>query len=133
VWIALVVLIAAAGAVLALGDDNPKTATDEELKTTSGLLRLIESQSEEYLLVDVRTDEEYQSGHIPTAINIPYNAIVNDLPEGPKDRLIIVYCRSGARSGRAERWLRADGYTNVVDFGGILSWRGPVVVPESHG
>lgn len=116
-----------------LASDGSEGIDNEALRTTEGLLELIESESEDYLLVDVRTAPEYESGHIPTAINIHYWDIVEDLPEGTKDRLIIVYCQSGVRSGRAFRWLRRAGYTNVVDFGGIERWRGPVVREETEG
>lgn len=101
-----------------------------DLKTTQGLLDLIESEDREYLLIDVRTESEYSSGHIPTAVNIPYQDIVERLPEGPKDRLIVVYCRSGSRSSVAQQALRESGYTNVANFGGILDWKGPIAYPD---
>lgn len=95
-----------------------------EYATPAGLAELIESGSEEYLLVDVRTDQEYDGGHIPTAINIPYQLIGRELPESDGNPILIVYCRSGRRSGIAFETLRTQGYDRIVDFGGIVRWNG---------
>ena len=75
-----------------------------------------------YLLVDVRTNEEYVSGHIPTAVNIPYDIIGEEPPTPDKAALIIVYCRSGNRSAQAKKTLDSLGYLDVVDFGAIGRW-----------
>ena len=84
---------------------------------------------ENVLLVDVRTAEEFAAGHIPGAVNIPNEAIGTDeIPELPdKDQLIMVYCRSGRRSKEAAEKLVKLGYTNIVEFGGILDWKGGIV------
>ena len=79
---------------------------------------------EDYLLLDVRTSGEYQSGHIPTAQLIPYDVLPRGLESRAKDELIIVYCRSGRRSGIAAETLKAAGFSNVRDFGGISRWKG---------
>jgi len=92
--------------------------------TSSGLEELVNNFSEDYILIDVRTAEEYASGHIPTAINIPYDVIADNLPTENKDAKIIVYCRSGRRSGIADGTLESLGYTNVIDFGGVSNWEG---------
>jgi len=83
----------------------------------------------EYIILDVRTKEEYASGHIPNAINIPNEVIGSEeIPELPdKDQLILVYCRSGNRSKQASKKLANLGYTNVVEFGGIMDWTGEIV------
>ena len=132
-----IALFALLAAVLVFSSEDGaspvETTVARELTTTEGLLELIERESSEYLLVDVRTAGEYAAGFIPTAINIPHQNIVEGLPEGAKDRLIILYCRTGSRSSRAEQWLERAGYTNVVDFGGILSWRGPIAYPNRGG
>ncbi len=77
-----------------------------------------------YIILDVRTPEEFTSGHIPNAINIPNEAIDDDkilaLPD--KNQLILVYCRSGNRSKQASEKLVKLGYTNIVEFGGINDW-----------
>lgn len=82
-----------------------------------------------YILLDVRTEEEYDEGHIPGAINIDNGDIGSDeLMELPdKDQMILVYCRSGRRSKEAAEKLAALGYTQVLEFGGILTWAGEVV------
>ena len=81
---------------------------------------------EDYIILDVRTAAEYNEKHIPGAINIPNEIIGTDvIPELPdKHRLILVYCRSGNRSKQASEKLVKLGYTNVVEFGGIIDWPG---------
>ena len=80
----------------------------------------------DYLIVDVRRADEFAEGHIPGAINIANEDIVSSEPaELPdKDQVIYVYCRSGNRSKQAAAKLAAMGYTNIVEFGGILDWTG---------
>lgn len=82
-----------------------------------------------YLILDVRTPEEFRDKHIPGAINIPNETIGSDeIPELPdKDQLILVYCRSGNRSKQAAEKLAALGYTNIAEFGGINDWPGETV------
>ena len=72
------------------------------------------------VLIDVRTEEEYQQGNIKNSINIPLNEI--ETLDYEKDTVIIVYCRSGARSKNAANVLINNGYTNVYDFGSIDNW-----------
>ena len=83
----------------------------------------------DYIILDVRTQEEYETAHIPGAICIPNETIgTGDIPELPdKDQLILVYCRSGNRSKQASEKLAKQGYTNIVEFGGINSWTGKTV------
>ena len=82
-----------------------------------------------YIILDVRTPEEFADRHIPGAINIPNETIgteeVPDLPD--KEQLVMVYCRSGNRSKQASEKLVALGYTNIVEFGGINDWTGETV------
>ena len=82
-----------------------------------------------YIILDVRTPEEFADKHIPGAINIPNEAIgTEEIPALPdKDQLILVYCRSGNRSKQASEKLAALGYTNIVEFGGINDWPGETV------
>ena len=84
-----------------------------------------------YIILDVRTVAEYESGHIPGAICVPNETIgTQKIPELPdKDQLILVYCRSGNRSKQASEKLVKLGYTNIVEFGGINSWPGEIVRP----
>ena len=82
-----------------------------------------------YIILDVRTPEEFAEKHIPEAINMPNETIgTAEIPELPdKDQLILVYCRSGNRSKQASEKLAALGYTNIVEFGGINDWPGETV------
>ena len=81
---------------------------------------------ENYIILDVRTTEEFAEKHIPNAINIPNETIGSEeLAELPdKNQLILVYCRSGNRSKQASEKLVALGYTNIYEFGGINNWTG---------
>ena len=82
------------------------------------------AKEENYILLDVKTIEEYTNGHIPGAILIPYDEIT-EKTEGvltDKDQLILVYCRSGRRSKIAAQSLVELGYTNIMEFGGIIDW-----------
>ena len=97
------------------------------------LERLIREGKPAYLLVDVRTPEEYRSGHIPTAVNIPVDVIGSRPPAVDKASLIIVYCRSGNRSATARKILMDLGYTNVIDFGAVSRWERPLVTGMEPG
>ena len=87
---------------------------------------------EDYIILDVRTQVEYNAGHIPDAICIPNESIGTDeIPQLPdKKQLILVYCRSGRRSKEASQKLADLGYTNIVEFGGIIDWTGETVTEE---
>ena len=89
--------------------------------------KLMENE-ENYIILDVRTQEEYDSGHIPNAICIPNEMITTDQPEGlpEKEQLILIYCRSGNRSKQAAEKLVNMGYTNIKEFGGIITWDGAI-------
>ena len=86
-----------------------------------------------YIILDVRTAQEYSEKHIPGAVNVP-NEIIGSagIPELPdKAQLILVYCRSGNRSKQASEKLVKLGYTNIVEFGGINDWTGETVSGEA--
>ena len=85
-----------------------------------------------YIILDVRRPDEFAAGHIPGAINVPNESIGKDeIAELPnKSQLILVYCRSGRRSKEAAEKLVKLGYTNIVEFGGILDWKGETVREE---
>ena len=89
-------------------------------------------QESGYVVLDVRTPAEFAEKHIPNAINVPNENIgtdeISQLPD--KDQLIMVYCRSGRRSKEAAEKLVKLGYTNIVEFGGILDWKGETVSGE---
>ncbi|MGD1821947.1 MAG: rhodanese-like domain-containing protein [Pleomorphochaeta sp.] len=83
----------------------------------------------EAIIIDVRTEEEFNSSHIPNAINIPLSTIEEEvLKQYPnKDQTLYLYCRSGNRSSQAARILMNNGYYNIYDFGGIIDWPYEVV------
>ena len=87
------------------------------------------AQETGYIILDVRRPDEFAVGHIPNAINVPNESISTAaIPELPdKSQLILVYCRSGRRSKEASEKLVKLGYTNIVEFGGILDWKGEIV------
>lgn len=82
----------------------------------------------DYIILDVRSADEFANGHIPGAINVANESINDEEPvELPnKDQTIYVYCRSGNRSKQAAAKLVNIGYTNIIDFGGILDWTGEI-------
>lgn len=84
----------------------------------------IMDSGEEHIILDTREQDEFDEGHIPGAILIPYTEIENKAEEmlPDKDKLILVYCRSGRRSKIAAESLSKLGYTNVKEFGGIIDW-----------
>ena len=81
-------------------------------------------QGSDVIILDVREQDEYDAGHIPEAILIPYTQIEEKANETllDKDQLILVYCRSGRRSKIAAEALVELGYTNIKEFGGIIDW-----------
>ena len=84
----------------------------------------IMDSEEGYIILDVRTQEEYDQGHIPGAILIPDTEVEVTAEDvlTDKDQLILVYCRSGRRSKLASEILVELGYTNIKEFGGIIDW-----------
>lgn len=107
------------------GEDEKMTYTQI---TMDKAVEMMESESN-YIILDVRTFEEYNERHIPGAICVPNESIgtepIDELPQ--KDQIILVYCRSGRRSKEAAEKLVAMGYSNIYEFGGILDWTGETV------
>lgn len=95
---------------------------------TQDQAKALMAESENYIILDVRTEAEYAEGHIPGAICVPNETIGDNMPEElpDKDQLILVYCRSGNRSKQASEKLAKLGYTNVKEFGGINTWTGDI-------
>ncbi len=77
-----------------------------------------------YVILDVRTQEEFTQGHIPEAVNLDYQEIALKAEEllPDKNQKILIYCRSGRRSKIAAQELLDMGYTNLYEFGGIIDW-----------
>ncbi|MBE5929084.1 MAG: rhodanese-like domain-containing protein [Lachnospiraceae bacterium] len=96
--------------------------------TMDKAISMMETEKD-YIILDVRTIEEFSDKHIPGAICIPNETIgTEEVPElQDKDQLIMIYCRSGNRSKQASEKLVALGYTNIVEFGGIIDWPGQTV------
>ena len=96
--------------------------------STDEAVTMMQEESD-YIILDVRTEEEYEEKHILGAICIPNETIGSDeISElADKDQLIMVYCRSGNRSKQAAEKLVKLGYTNIVEFGGINDWTGEIV------
>ena len=121
------VLLALALVLTGVTNFAPKTTGYRQV-TTEEAVNIMQTE-ENYVILDVRTAQEFASGHIPGAILIPNEAIgteeIVQLPD--KDQLILVYCRSGNRSKQAADKLARLGYTNIVEFGGINSWPGEIV------
>ena len=120
----LLVILLLAGCAETTGAEND--ATYRQI-TMSEAVEMMASESD-YIILDVRRPDEFAAGHIPNAVNIPNESIgadeIDELPD--KDRLILVYCRSGNRSKQASEKLVRLGYTNIVEFGGILDWKGEI-------
>ena len=108
------------------GTSNNQTNTYRQISMDEAVNMM--AQETDYIILDVRRPDEFAAGHIPNAINVPNESIVTDeIPELPnKDQLIMVYCRSGRRSKEASAKLVKLGYTNIVEFGGILDWKGEI-------
>ena len=94
------------------------TGTMSKIKTEE-VKKILDNKDENYVLIDVREDYEFNEGHIPGAVNIPLGNITT--VDYSKEKTLIVYCRSGNRSNQAAIKLKNMGY-NVKDMGGILDW-----------
>ena len=115
--LAVVSLIATS--TLTFGQDTLPGGLGDEIRDPKKLNAVIHSRDPKYVVVDIRNEYEYERGHIPTAICIPYGrtSSIRNPPE--KDKYIIVYCNTGMRSGVAAEQMLADGYKYVLDWGGI--------------
>ncbi len=127
------IVLIVAFAALALASAAACPVVEKGYDDPAGLAKLIRDGTPAHFLVDVRTPAEYETGHIPTAINIPVDVIGTKPPTGQKDAMIIVYCRSGNRSASARKILVDLGYTNVVDFGAVTRWEQALVVGKEPG
>lgn len=125
--IAIPVLLALALVLTGVTNFAPKTTGYRQV-TTEEAVNIMQTEKN-YVILDVRTAQEFASGHIPGAALLPNETIgTEDIPLLPdKDQLILVYCRSGNRSKQAAEKLAQLGFTNIVEFGGINSWTGEIV------
>ncbi len=84
-------------------------------------------QNKEAIIIDVRTPGEYRDGHIPGVVNIPVDELEKRIGEIPKDKKVVLICRTGSRSAQGTRLLRSKGFNNVYNStGGMSTWKGPV-------
>lgn len=120
----LIFLFLAVMMLTACGQDKENDQGAVYMNITAEEAKQIMDTEAGYIILDVREQEEYDAGHIPGAILIPYTMIeekANELLQ-EKDQLILVYCRSGRRSKIAAEALVELGYTNIKEFGGIIDW-----------
>ena len=120
----LVFLLLAVMMLTACGQDKENNQGAVYMNITAEEAKQIIDSEEGYIILDVRTQEEYDEGHIPGAIVISHEEIT-EKAEGvltDKNQLILVYCRSGRRSKLAAEALVELGYTNIKEFGGIIDW-----------
>ena len=117
-------LLLAVMLLTACGQDKENDQGAVYVNITAEEAKQIMDTEEDYIILDVRTQEEYDQGHIPGAILIPDTEIKHKAEEVmmDKDQLILVYCRSGRRSKLAAEALAELGYTNIKEFGGIIDW-----------
>ena len=120
----LVFLLLAVMMLTACGQDKENNQGAVYVNITAEEAKQIMDTEEGYIILDVRTQEEYDQGHIPGAIVISHEEIAEKAEEvlTDKDQLILVYCRSGRRSKIAAEDLVELGYTNIKEFGGIIDW-----------
>lgn len=120
----LILLLFAVLLLTACGQETEKDQGAVYVNITAEEAKQIMDSEEGYIILDVRTQEEYDEGHIPGAIVISHEEIA-EKAEGvltDKNQLILVYCRSGRRSKIAAEALVELGYTNIKEFGGIIDW-----------
>ena len=108
----------------ACGQNTPQEPEAVYVNITAAEAKQIMDTEENYIILDVRTQEEYDQGHIPGAILIPDTEVATKAEEvlQDKNQLLLVYCRSGRRSKLASETLVELGYTNIKEFGGIIDW-----------
>ncbi len=120
--VALVLVVAV---VLLMQSGAPHTIVDtaaiSAISPADYVSQYIQTNTEHFL-IDVRTAEEYATGHIANSVNIALDSISARLNEIPRDQPIVLYCRSGNRSAQAAQILAEAGYTNIHDLGGIIDW-----------
>ena len=120
----MVVLLLAMIVFSACGQEKENDREAVYMNITAEEAKQIMDTEEGYIILDVRTQEEYDQGHIPGAILIPDTEIKAEAENVLTDKaqLILVYCRSGRRSKLAAESLLELGYTNIKEFGGIIDW-----------
>ncbi len=120
----LILFLLAMMLLTACGQDKENSQEAVYVNITAEQAKEIMDSQEDYIILDVRTQDEFDETHIPGAILIPHDEIKEKAEDllTDKDQLILVYCRSGRRSKLAAEDLVKLGYTNIKEFGGIIDW-----------
>ena len=120
----IILILLAVMLLTACGQDKEKDQGAVYMNITAEEAKQIMDTEEGYIILDVRTQEEYDEGHIPGAIVISHEEIAEKAEDvlTDKNQLILVYCRSGRRSKIAAEALVELGYTNIKEFGGFIDW-----------
>jgi rhodanese-related sulfurtransferase len=125
-WIILVLVVVVAGGIYLVAsdssDETESANTTPQVISPAGYEDEFVASEKDHTLLDVRTPEEYAAGHIAGSSNINVEVLASRLDEVPRDKPVVVYCRSGNRSATAANILDEAGYTNVYDLGGIIAW-----------
>ena len=126
--IALLVTACSSGGQVMDGEDMVRSFTQISQEEARKMME----KDDGHIIIDVRRQDEFVTGHIPGAVCIPNESIGKEKPEElpDTDQIILVYCRSGNRSKQASQKLFDMGYTNVYDFGGIIDWTGETETGE---
>lgn len=119
---AVVIVLVLIGFLWLVPRKNAMPATQQTLTPAQYRADFVQG-SRAHLLLDVRTPEEFASGHIPGARNISLQTLPQRLAEVPHDQPVVIYCRSGNRSKQAMQLLAQSGYDEVYDLGGIIEWQ----------
>ena len=129
--VAVLLLLVMASAVTGCGGDTADDRKEQAKyqRITADEAQVLMQKERDYLILDVRSPEEYAEGHIPHAINIPMEQFGKDPPKELPDRnqTIFVYCVKGIRSMNVANRLAHMGYKNIVEMGGIQDWHGEIV------
>lgn len=128
----MILLLALVLLLSGCASSKPETVRSYEQIDQGSAIEMME-QDDGHVVVDVRRLDEYEAGHIPGAICIPNESIVDERPEELPNihQTILIYCRSGNRSKQAAEKLVGMGYENIYEFGGIIDWTGPVVTGQT--
>lgn len=124
--LALVLVLCLTGCNAGISKESATTVMTGYKQISQDEAKAMMVRDDGHIIVDVRRQDEYDAGHIPGAILIPNESIDRERPkELPDlDQIILVYCRSGRRSKEASEKLAKMGYTNIYEFGGIITWPG---------
>ena len=124
--LALVLVLCLTGCNAGISKESATTVMTGYKQISQDEAKDMMARDDGHIIVDVRRQDEYDAGHIPGAILIPNESIDKERPKELPDlnQIILVYCRSGRRSKEASEKLAKMGYTNIYEFGGIITWPG---------